>query len=248
MITGPQSIGHRLSRAGKAMALAVSLVCSALLVTLALGEPECRWLAWISFLPLFVAVRSLRPVGAALSGALWGACLYLFSSAGPWPIAGDGSSLAMGPSLRLLTLLVLIPAVYAGLAALPARAIGFKLFTLALGWTLLEIVLQRHNLSRRQDGLLVQVQDQGLYLYSLKRLLAYVLTAFLVACVNASLIGILCGVRLHLPTEYSRAGSLDVAGWLWTQRVLAIDAWTLRQAYPRGPPITSQPAPGLGRV
>ena len=67
----------------KAVALGVSLVLSALLTAATLRSPDLHWLAWFSFLPLFVALRSLRPMPAALTGGLWGACLYLFVAGGP---------------------------------------------------------------------------------------------------------------------------------------------------------------------
>ena len=67
MSTGPQAIVSSRLRAAKAAALAVSLVLSALLTAVAWRRPHDHWLAWISFLPLFVAVRSLRPRPGAWS-------------------------------------------------------------------------------------------------------------------------------------------------------------------------------------
>ena len=53
----------------KAAALGVSLVLSALVTAVALQVPDHHWLAWISFLPLFVAVRWLgRPVHSGSGG------------------------------------------------------------------------------------------------------------------------------------------------------------------------------------
>ena len=132
-LTGPRGTALKLPPSVKAAALIASLVLSALLTTVALRSPDYHWLAWISFLPLFVAVRWLRPATAALAGGLWGACLYLVSTAGPTPAvealapAIDPTAPAIGPSAWLLALLMVIPAVYVGLAAGRARAIGFKL-------------------------------------------------------------------------------------------------------------------------
>ncbi len=229
-------LGSRLSRSPKSAALGLSLVLSALLTVAALRLPNQHWLAWISFLPLFVLVRSLRPLAAALAGAFWGGCLYLFFTAGPTPPI-DTVAPAIGSSAWLLALLIVIPAVYLGLAARPARAIGFKLLTLALGWTLIEIVLHLHNPSGAREGLLTGSVGEGLHLHWLARLLGYVCTAFLVACVNASLVGILSGVRLSFPPCRSLAGSPNVVGHLASQIILATQSWTLRQAHPRAPPI-----------
>ena len=135
-------------------------------------------------------------------------------------------------------MLILIPAVYVGLAARPARAIAFKLLTLALGWTLIEAVCHLHNPSGPHEGLLTGSQGVSSDLHWLGRLLGYVCTAFLVACVNASLIGMLSRARLLLPACRSLARSPNVVRQLLSQAVLAIQSWTLRQTYPRGPPIS----------
>ncbi len=229
-------LGSRLSHSPKAAALGVSLVLSALLTVAALRLPDQHWLAWISFLPLFVVVRSLRPLAAALAGAFWGGCLYLFFTAGPTPTI-DTVAPAIGSSAWLLALLIVIPAVYLGLAARPARAIGFKLLTLALGWTLVEVVLHLHNPSGAREGLLTGSVSEGLHLHWLARLLGYVSTAFLVACVNASLVGILSGAGLSFPAYRSLAESPKAVGRLASQIIPAIQSWTLRQAHPRAPPI-----------
>ncbi len=127
MFTGLQSMANRLPRGVKAASLALSLVFIALLTAVALRSPDDHWLAWISFLPLFVAVRWLRPPAAALAGGLWGACLYLFSSLGSTPAVEalapgiDLTAPAIGSAVWYLALLIVIPAVYVGLAARPSR-------------------------------------------------------------------------------------------------------------------------------
>ena len=133
MLLGSRGMLNNLPRSVKAGALGVSVVLSAALTAVVLRSPDHHWLAWISFVPLFVAVRWLRAPEAALVGGLWGACLGLFSAGGPMPV--------IALSAWLLALLIVIPAVYVGLAARPARAIGFNLLTLALGWTLVETVV-----------------------------------------------------------------------------------------------------------
>jgi len=191
------------------------------------------------------------PSIAALAGGFWGGCLYLFCTAGPTPAveaiapAVDGTVFAIGPSAWLLVLLIVIPAVYVGLAARRGRrgtgilpvSSATSLLTLALGWTLVEVVVGLGNPSGPHEGLLTGSQAEGPHLHWLARLLGYVCTALVVACVNASLVGFLSGARLRFPTYRSLVGSPNVVGRLASQTFLAIQSWTLRQAHPRAPPI-----------
>ena len=213
----------------KAAALCVSLVLSALLTAAALRVPNLHWLAWISFVPLFVVVRSLSPSPAATAGGFWGGCLYLFCATGSAP--------AIGASPSLLALLIVIPAVYLGLAARPARAIGFKLLILALGWTLVEVVLRLHNPSGAGEGLLAGPVGGASDLHWFARLLGYVCTAFLVASANASLIVILSRAHLCFPALWSLEESPNPGTHPPSQVFLPNMPWTLRQARPRAPPI-----------
>ncbi len=217
--------------------LAVALVVSALLSAAALRSPNCHWLAWFSFLPLFISIRLLRPAAAALSGAMWGACLYLFCTAVSMPCVPG-----INPSPTLLGSLILIPAVYAGLAALPARAIGFKLVTLALGWTLIEAVVHLHRFHELQplsslQGLLAGASDEGPHLHWFVRLLGCVCAAFLVACANESLAGILGVACLHLPASRSLAALFNVGASAISQTTSIVRSRIFCQAYPRAPPI-----------
>ena len=91
----------------KATALVASLVLSALLLAAATGRPSpFAWVAWISPLPLFWAIRHCRPIVAASCGAIWGLSFYLLS---------DGAAPAVLPTGLFLLLLCAVPAIYAGL-------------------------------------------------------------------------------------------------------------------------------------
>jgi len=166
---------------------------------------------------------------AALAGGFWGGCLYLFCSAGP--------ARAIDPSAWLLTLLILIPALYVGLAARPARAIAFNLLTLALGWTLVEAVLHLHHPTAGREGLLTGAQSEGAQLHWLARLLGYVCTAFVVACANASLIGVLSGVRLIMPRVKSIGALANFEASLLSRISVYVRLLTVRETYPRAPPV-----------
>ena len=87
------------------------------------------------------------------------------------------------------------------------------------------------------EGLLTGSQGEGPQFHWLARLLGYVPLASLLACVNASPVGIVNGARLSLPAWRSVAGPLNVVGWLPSRTFLTIQTWTLRQADPRAPPI-----------
>ncbi len=80
-------------------------------------------------------------------------------------------------------------------------------------------------------------QREGPQLHWLARLLGYVFVALLVACANASLLVVLSSARLSFPALRSLAGLANASGWHPSQVVLVIQSWTLRQSYPRGPPI-----------
>ena len=252
-----------IGRHGAAMvASAAALLLSALLTAVALRAPGLQWLGCLSFLPLFAVIRRLRPRTASLAGGVWGGCLYAFYLACPTPAidtlaftndltsSAGGLSVCAGAqaglSAWLLALLIVIPAVYIGLATRLARGragilptsptIGPNILLLALGWTLVEAVLHFHNLFGPHEGLLTGTQGEVANLHWLARLLGYVCMAFLVACANASLVGILSHARLSFPACRSLAGLPVASSSHPSQVVLAIQSWTLRQAYPRGPP------------
>ena len=278
MFTCPRGITNKLPGSVKAAALASALTLSALLTAVALRSSDHHWLAWISFLPLFAVVRSLGPTNraatvrerfspprpdrfltgaarmrlfirplrengapAALAGGFWGGCLYLFCSAGP--------ARTIEPSAWLLALLILIPAVYVGLAARPARcgtgkraglltvSSAINLLTLALGWTLIEAVLHIHHPTTGREGLLIGAPGEGVQLHWLARLLGYVCTAFVVACVNASLVGILSGARLRFPHQTCFVVLPKSRACPSSQSTLCFQLLALLQVYPRGPPL-----------
>ena len=82
--------------------LILALAGSAYLLAVAIGTPRYTWLAWLTLLPLLIAVRKLCPLGATGAGALWGACVYLFSATG----VND----ALTPGALCLALLTGVPA------------------------------------------------------------------------------------------------------------------------------------------
>jgi apolipoprotein N-acyltransferase len=212
-------------RCPRVVFLVASLVLSAAVTAAAAQSGQHSWLAWISLLPLFWAIRFLGPLGATLSGALWGGCLYAFLAAGPAP--------AIPPALWTAALLTVVPGAYAAACSLLTRRIGFSPLILGLGWIVVELALRPLGLDR---GLLAGTQTGGTLADWVSSFFGYVLVALLLVCANASLLSILTGVRPSFPACRSLPGPPNAVARLPAQKILAIQSWAIRQAYPRAPP------------
>jgi hypothetical protein len=169
----------------------VSLLGGAYLMSKAHAPGGVPAVAWLALFPLFVCISVLAPGRAALAGAFWGACLCVFNAFGASPANGDFpvSALPFVPSwLRAfvpLLVLLLSPALYAGLAAWLTRWIGFSPFVLGVGWMGVELVLAPLDLS---VGLLAVQQTDAGTLHWLSHALGCVFIGFLIAYVNAALV------------------------------------------------------------
>ncbi len=165
------------------VALFASLAISAILMAFAVGSPRHWWLGWITLLPLLQSVRSLAPLHASVAGAFWGASLYFASVA--------LSFTGIVPGFVSLLVLMLVPGLYAGLGAALTRRIGFSPYLLALGWVGVEFCLRPAGFAH---GLLSGTQGSGVLVYALG-FAGYVVVAFLVAYINASLLEVLHEVK-----------------------------------------------------
>lgn len=164
----------------KVALIGVSLAGSAGLMALALRSADSRWLGAITLLPLLLSVRLLSPIGAAGAGAFWGACLALFLP------AADGLS---GATVALQALVV---AAYAGLGSAVTRRAGFSPLLLGVGWIGVELLLA--PLTGR-IGLLAATQGaDGLFVRTIGQVAGWLLVAFLLAYINASLLEMLTAV------------------------------------------------------
>ncbi len=209
----------------KALAWAGALTLSAGVTAAALAEPGHSWVAWFSLIPLFGAIRVLRPAVAFLCGGVWGVCLYVFAAA---------LASVIDPTARSLILLAVVPAAYACLGALLTRRIGFSPLILGLGWVLVEVALAPVGL---RQGLLAGTLAGGTLAHWLGQLLGYVFVAFLVAGVNASLLAFLSHAGRGLPRQRSLALARDDGGRVHpSQDSFCSRPAFLRQIYPRGPP------------
>lgn len=208
------------------MAFVVPIVVSAYLTAAAVGSPTHAWVGWLSLLPLFFAIRLLRPLRASACGALWGASLFVFCAA-------EGRT-AVPATVSSFVLLAGIPAIYACAAAALTRWIGFSPFVLGVGWMGVELALAPLGL---HNGLLTASQGDTALMHYIGRALGYVLVGFLVAYVNALLVEVFGRVCLRLPRPYlvTRSGNGNL--FLRSQIVGCLSLFTLQPSHPRAPPV-----------
>ena len=213
----------------KAAALALSLIGSAVLVALSIASPDHAWLRWSAFgglLPLFVAIRVLRPGRAMLCGALWGLSLYIFCVA----VFNTGVS----DALSSFALLIAIPAIYAYLAAKLTCWIGFSPFVLGVSWIGVELALEPLGL---HTGLLAGTQADGTLIHWLGGALGYVLVAFVVALINAALVSALARVCVPIATPCYAVRSTESGTLLVPQTYSCFPLLVIPPSQPRAPPI-----------
>ncbi|MFQ5592456.1 MAG: hypothetical protein ACE5HE_14960 [Phycisphaerae bacterium] len=194
-------------------------------MTAALQSPELWWLGWVTLLPLFLAIRVLSPARAMLAGALWGFSLCLFS------VNADGVALA--PTLRSFALLTVIPSLYALFGVHVTRRVGFSPLLLGIGWVAVEFALQPLAL---RNGLLAATQADGLFVRTLGNLGGYVLVAFLVAYVSASLLSVISDVCIDIPGRRYVPGSGAGRGRPFPIEAPVYTSRFVHSAQPRAPP------------
>lgn len=213
------------SERAKTLSLAGALAASAFGMALAMSSPQLAPIGWITLLPLFHAIRVLTPVEAALSGGFWGLSLLGFGSlVGGVALRSDFLGVAM---------LSAIPALYSGLGAALTRRIGFSPYLLALGWIGVEFALHPLGL---KNGLLAATQGDGFALRVLGSFAGYVLVAFVVAYINATLLCVLNEVRKACSgSTFTRGGSGGIRQLITQVQFVPIRPF-IRQAQPRGPP------------
>lgn len=191
----------------------------------ALATRDLPWLGCLALVPLLRAVQTQNPLGAAVSGALWGGSLYFF---------GSGAVVDVVPSsLASFVVLVSAPAAYALGGAALTRAIGFSPFVLSVGWLLLELVFQPLGLSR---GLLAATQGDSWLVGAIGQLLGYVLIAFVVAYTSALILALLSGVRFRSLRQVCVAELGDAGVCLWRPALRFVPCFVPAPSRPRAPP------------
>ena len=216
-----ESSGHTL----KAVWLVIGLIVSAGLAAVSLQTPHGVWLVWVTLIPLLLAIRVLTPSRALLAGSFWGICLFAFAA------LSNGSLFA--PTLGALLRLATIPAAYAWLGSRVTRRAGFSPLMLGLGWVAVELLLQPLGL---QNGLLTGMLGQALVVRTLGFLAGWLVVAFIVVYVSASILEMLMAAAL-VPGGSRRAPR--VGGVVPKHSSIAIPAFSfqfLQPARARAPP------------
>ena len=213
-------------RAGKAAALIVSLVVSAYVVAQAGATGRPAWIGWLALVPLFLVIRLWRPARATMAGALWGTCLYLFSVG-----RVDAPVFGTIPSLILLTA---IPAAYACLAAHLTRWIGFSPLVLGVAWIGVELALGPMGL---RTGLLGETTGDGSWLEWVGRAFGYVVVAFPVVLVNASLVFVLSAAYPGLSWHSDRIRPPDRGTFVFPRTFFCFSRFAILSSRPRAPPV-----------
>lgn len=209
----------------QALGLALSLGASAFLLAISVASHGPVWLAWISLLPLFLAIRVLSPARALVAGGLWGLCFYSFALA-----AGMRS---FPPGVGALALVVGVAALYAGLGALATRALGFFPWVLGLLWILVEVALKPLGF---HNGLLAGTQGDGGLVHWLGGALGYASVAFLMAYTNVWLLALLARPRRTAWPAHSLARQLRPAGYVVPRSSRLAEVWVPCRSYSRAPP------------
>jgi len=205
------------------LVLVVGIVLSAYATAYAAQAGHRAWLGFLALLPLFSAIRVLRPLAAAGCGALWAISLavFLHLTGGETSVVSAGSLVAIGTC-------------YTGLSAALTGWIGFSPFVLGVGWMGVELALSPLGL---HNGLLSASQSDTALMDHLGHALGYVLVAFLVAYVNAALVAVLGRVHLTAPRFVPTTTLPDCRWFLGSQILGCLSLVFLQPSQPRAPPV-----------
>ncbi len=212
------------ARQGRGLFASVAGLCvlGGWLLAAALENPEFSLVGWCSLLPLFLAIRMLRPAPASASAAVWGISVALFSPAAP----------EMGWAAGAVVFAA-VPALYALLGGLLTRRLGFHPLLLGLGWVGVEFALAPLSL---HNGLLAGSQSSGPLLQFVSSALGYVFVAFLIALVNAVLLVVLGDLPEGRASSRSLKFSRSPVSWPLPEPAFAYAMPPARPSRPRAPP------------
>lgn len=206
-----------------------SVIVGAYLATGVGGSTGLAWAGWFALLPLFVVIRFWRPPAALLAGALWGGCLYAFGHGQP---EAGMAALTFGS----LLLFAAVPAAFTSAGAWLTRRIGFNPFVLGVAWMLAELALEAAGV---RPGVRAGVEGTGTFLHWVGQAFGYVLVAFLIAVVSASLVSAVSMARLRVPRTWYRLAPTDHGVPLAPQTLICFPLIAvLRTSPPRAPPLS----------
>ena len=218
-------VRRRCKSAAQTAALAVSLPISAHLIAVSSGSAVGGWLALFSLVPLLLAIRLWRPTHALVAGAVWGVSLYLSLTSQP--------GMVNSPSVGSFALAAAIPAIYAYLASRLTRRIGFSPLVLGVGWIMVDAAFTLLGLG---TGLLGRAHEDGAILHWLSQAFGYVLVAFVIAFLSASIVSLLSGVRLSIPPYRCWLCQPDRRTILMPQTLFCLPTCVPYPSRPRAPP------------
>jgi hypothetical protein len=207
-----------------APALAASLVASAVSIAVAARDPRYSLFGYVALVPLFAAIRLLKPAGALACGALWGGHLYF-----GLVLSDAGRITSPVPGL----LFVFIPALYAGVASAFTGRFGFRPLLLALGWIGPELLLHRFAST---SGLPTQATAWSSLFGTCSRIFGWLAVVVLVVYVNAKLVAVLgnWGIESRQTVRAPRTAAGCV---LFTASAACPQSVSLHAQAPRAPPL-----------
>lgn len=190
----------------------------------ALAFPEFWWLRWISLVPLFLAIRFLTNAPAAICGSIWGLSLFAFAR------LEYGSGVV--PSGWLL--LSIVPAAFAWFAVEWTKRKGFHPLVLALSWVVAEYLLGPRV---TDHGFLASTRGDGLIAPMFEQIAGgWLLTAFVLAAINATLVSALLEIEKSLTRGPTIDVSVELGCWLEILSVPLPPERLVASGQPRAPP------------
>lgn len=211
----------------KASALLASLIAAGVLTGESVSVHAHTWLSWFALIPVFIAIRFLKPSLAAVCGAIWGFSIYAYSAVS----GGSGFE----PTLLSCLLLTLVPAVYAWFGSHATMRRGFDPLILGLGWAAVEFALAPVKL---RYGLIASVQIDNLVLLVVGKTGGCIVVAFLVAFVCATILGAVTDVVCAAaPRSRRLIAAGDSGQCIHLSRWIATIIRYLVPSHPRAPPV-----------
>ncbi|NOT00971.1 MAG: hypothetical protein HOP29_10120 [Phycisphaerales bacterium] len=174
------------------MIFASSLIVGGVATAAAMHARELFWLGWLSAVPLFAAVRWLRPGQAGVSGGLWGLALLASHTF----LTGESFGPGMGPLMAV----VAGPALFGWLLSVYRRWNGFDPLTLAVGWLGVELLAAAAGMER---GILAGTQNEFVVTGLGGQFFGYLFVALFIANTGALLTGPF-GARRAVPDSALR--------------------------------------------
>lgn len=227
------SVGYCATQAGrfaKSAAVMACIVLSGAGMAANLASSNHAWWAWLSPLPLLLAIRYWRPSAVLFFGAAWGGSIYAFSI-----LVFDQAPFV--PGFRSLLFLCVIPAIFGYIGSWVSRRMGFSALILGVGWIAVELALIPLGM---RTGLLAGKFEEGTLVAIVEGVLGYAFVAFAIAWINGLLVILLSRViRLAGAAPRYRPRSVDGEKRLFVSEAIVDLLYGRGVVQARGPPKRS---------